>query len=119
MNIKISERDFETYLNLYKFPIDLEEALAIKHQKLQDEQIKISAKIRDHVRDTKCIIKAFRSRYKKFQVVGLATKAEIKESEAYMKSKDYFDELIRMGEKDGAGDIVWDPEHVRKWCDVM
>ena len=73
MNIKISERDFQTYLNLYKFPIDLEEALTIKHQKLQDEQIRISAKIRDHVRDTKCIIKAFRSRYKKFQDVGWAT----------------------------------------------
>ena len=118
LKIAVSESDFDKYLRLYSHPNAIKKAIDDKLLQLWEEQVKIKAKIKDNVKFTKRVITAFEKRFANFNEISLQSKAEL-EKMMNDKNRNYYEELFRMADKDGAGDVIWDPEYVKKFADQM
>ena len=114
LQISTSEKDFGIFLNLYAFPTQVREAVKAKFLELQEEQKKISQRIREQVEKTRTAIKGFRSRFDAFTKVGLQHKSEVAK-QMNKDNREHLQSLLRQAEKDGTGDYIWDPVQVSKW----
>ena len=61
---------------LYSFPTKVRKAIGTKFLELQEEQRRISGRIRDQVERTKATIRGYRGRFEAFAAVGLQHRSD-------------------------------------------